>query len=91
VCPPLSGTEMSSIVETGGGRYIGFLKEVPGKMEPIVLFISPQTRTTLGIPISPLTVEPYANNWPSRMPSSAKQVRSDKCNQRRHSRTHLGQ
>jgi hypothetical protein len=57
VCPPLSETEMSSIVERGGGRYIGFLKKVPGKMEPIVLYISPQTRTTLGIPISRLTVE----------------------------------
>jgi len=53
----LSEVEMSSIVEAGGGRYVGVLKEIPEKMESIVLFISPQTRTTLGIPISRLTVE----------------------------------
>lgn len=57
MCPPLSETEMSPIFGTGGGRYIGFLREVPGKMEPIVLFISPQARTTLGIPITRLAVE----------------------------------
>jgi hypothetical protein len=33
------------------------LSEIPEKMESIVLFISPQTRTTLGIPISRLTVD----------------------------------
>ena len=53
----LSEVEMSSIVEAGGGRYVGVLKEIPEKMESIALFISPQTRTTLGIPISRLTVE----------------------------------
>jgi hypothetical protein len=49
--------EMSSIVEAGGGKYVGVLKEIPGRMESIVLFISPQTRSTLGIRISRLTVE----------------------------------
>ena len=46
-----------SIVEAGGGRHVGILKEIPGRMESIVLFNSPRTRTTLGLPISRLTVE----------------------------------
>jgi hypothetical protein len=53
----LSEAEMSSIVEAGGGKYVGVLSEIPDKMESIILFISPQTRTTLGIPVSRLTVE----------------------------------
>jgi hypothetical protein len=53
----LSEAEMSSIVEAGGGKYVGVLSEIPEKMESIILFISPQTRTTLGIPVSRLTVE----------------------------------
>jgi hypothetical protein len=53
----LNEAEMSSIVEAGGGKYVGVLNEIPEKMESIVLFISPQTRTTLGIAISRLTVE----------------------------------
>jgi hypothetical protein len=53
----LNEAEMSSIVEAGGGKYVGVLKEIPGRMESIVLFISPQTRSTLGIPMSRLTVE----------------------------------
>jgi len=53
----LNETEISSVVAAGGGRYVGVLKEIPGKMEPIILFISPQTRTTLALPISHLTVE----------------------------------
>ena len=53
----LSDAEISSIVEAGGGRYVGVLNEIPDKMESIILFISPQTRTTLGIPMSRLTVD----------------------------------
>jgi hypothetical protein len=53
----LNEAEMSSIVEAGGGKYVGVLNEIPEKMESVILFISPQTRTTLGIPISRLTVE----------------------------------
>jgi hypothetical protein len=53
----LSDAEISSIVEAGGGRYVGVLNEIPEKMESIILFISPQTRTTLGIPMSRLTVD----------------------------------
>jgi hypothetical protein len=53
----LGETEISSIVAAGGGRYVGVLKEIPDKMESVVLFISPRTRTTLGLPISRLTVE----------------------------------
>jgi hypothetical protein len=57
MCMSLNEAEMSSIVEAGGGKYVGVLKEIPGRTESIVLFISPQTRSTLGIPMSRLTVE----------------------------------
>jgi hypothetical protein len=53
----LSETEVSSIVEAGGGKYVGILREIREKMEPVVLFISPETKTTLGVPLSRLTVE----------------------------------
>src|ERR1700722_797767 len=53
----LNEAEISAIVEAGGGKYIGVLKEVPEKTEMIVLFISRETKSTLGIPISRLTVE----------------------------------
>ena len=55
--PLLNEAEMSSIVEAGGGKYVGIMNEIPGKMESIVLFISPQTKTTLGLPSSRLTAE----------------------------------
>jgi hypothetical protein len=57
VAVSLSEAEMSSIVESGGGRYVGILMAIPGKMESIILFISPKTRTTLSVPISCSTVE----------------------------------
>jgi hypothetical protein len=53
----LSEAEASSIVEAGGGRFVGFFDGIPERMESIVLFISPQTKTTLSIPISRLTPE----------------------------------
>ncbi len=53
----LSETEISSIVAAGGGKYVGVWRQIPDKMEPVVLFISPRTRTTLAISISRLTVE----------------------------------
>jgi len=53
----LSEAEMFSIVEAGGRSYVGVLSEIPEKMESIVLFNSPQTRTTLGVPMSRLTLE----------------------------------
>jgi hypothetical protein len=53
----LSDTEMRRIVEAGGGRYVGIMSEIPGKAEPIVLFISPQTKSTLSLPCSRLTAE----------------------------------
>ena len=53
----LGETEFSSIVAAGGGKYVGVLKEIPNKMESIVLFNSPRTRTTLGIRISSLTAD----------------------------------
>lgn len=55
--PDLDEMEFASIVAAGGGKYVGALKEIPNKMESVVLFNSPRTRTTLGIPISRLTVE----------------------------------
>jgi hypothetical protein len=55
--PRLGEPAFSSIVEAGGGSYVGVLKEIPHKMESLVLFNSPRTRTTLAIPISHLTVE----------------------------------
>ncbi len=54
---PPSEAEISLIVEAGGGKYVGVLMAIPYKMESIVLFMSPQTRTTLGIAISKLTTE----------------------------------
>jgi hypothetical protein len=53
----LSEAEMCSIVESGGGRYVGVMNEIPGKVESIVLFTSPQTRSTLALPSSRLTAE----------------------------------
>jgi hypothetical protein len=55
--PRLNEAEISAIVEAGGGKYAGVLKEIPQKTEMIVLFISRETKSTLGIPISRLTVE----------------------------------
>jgi hypothetical protein len=53
----LSEAAISSIVNAGGGRYVGVLNAIPEKTESIIVFVSPQTRTTLGIPISRLTAE----------------------------------
>jgi hypothetical protein len=44
----LSEAEMSSIVEVGGGRYVGVLSEIPQKMESIILFMSPQKKNHIG-------------------------------------------
>lgn len=54
---PPSEAEISLIVEAGGGKYVGVLLAIPRRMESIILFISPQTKTTLAIPMSHLTVE----------------------------------
>ncbi|MGA7622693.1 MAG: hypothetical protein WB630_08415 [Candidatus Acidiferrales bacterium] len=53
----LNEAEISSIVASGGGKYVGILKEIPERMESIVLFISLQTKTKLGVPLSRLTAE----------------------------------
>jgi hypothetical protein len=42
MCLSLNEAERSSIVEAGGGKYVVVLKEIPGRMESIVLFVSPQ-------------------------------------------------
>jgi hypothetical protein len=52
-----SEAEMSWIVQAGGGRYVGVMNEIPGKVGRIVLFTSPQTRSTLALPSSRLSVE----------------------------------
>jgi hypothetical protein len=57
MCVRLNEVEVSLIVQAGGGKYVGILKEIPGRLESIVLYISPQTKTTLGLPVSQLTVE----------------------------------
>jgi hypothetical protein len=57
VALPPSEAQISSIVEAGGGKYVGVLLAIPQRMESVILFISPQTKTTLGIPMSCLTVE----------------------------------
>ena len=54
---PPSEAEISSIVEAGGGKYVGVLLAIPQKMESVILFVSPQTGTTLGIPMSRLNVD----------------------------------
>jgi hypothetical protein len=53
----LSEKEIALMVAAGGGKYVGLLERIPGRIETVVLFASPQTRTTLGLPISRLTVE----------------------------------
>jgi hypothetical protein len=53
----LRETEIRLIVENAGGRYVGVLRDTLERTEMIVLFVSPQTRTTLSIPFSCLTVE----------------------------------
>jgi hypothetical protein len=55
--PDLGEPAFSSIVAAGGGSYVGVLQEIPDKMESLVLFNSPWTKTTLAIPISHLTAE----------------------------------
>jgi hypothetical protein len=51
----LSEAEMCSIVEAGGGKYVGVMNEIPGIVESVVLFTSPRTRSTLALPSSQLT------------------------------------
>ena len=54
---PPSEAEISLIVEAGGGKYVGVLMGIPQKMESVILFASPRTGTTLGIPMSRLNVD----------------------------------
>lgn len=53
----LGEQEIALIVTAGGGRYVGLLERIPGRMDRVVLFASPQTKTTLGLPMSRLSVE----------------------------------
>jgi hypothetical protein len=76
--PPWSENELCSIVEAGGGKYVGVWKGIPGKIESGVLFISPQTRTTLGIPISRLTVEAVRRQLAKSNAAFNKNGRNDK-------------
>src|ERR1700747_421263 len=49
--------EIALIVTAGGGRYVGWWQEIPGRMETVILFASPQTETTLGLCMSRFNVE----------------------------------
>ena len=53
----LTECQIALIVATGGGRYVGLLEKIPGKIETVVLFRSPQTGTTLGLCVSRLNTE----------------------------------
>lgn len=55
--PDLPEHEIALIVTAGGGRYVGLLQNIPGRMEVVVLFASPQTTTTLGLRMSRFSVE----------------------------------
>ena len=60
----LGEMELACILEAGGGRYVRILTEIPNKMESLILFNSPRTRTTLGIPLSRLTMEAVREHLP---------------------------
>jgi hypothetical protein len=53
----LTEYEIALIVIAGGGRYVGLFHNIPGKMETVVLFASPQTKTTLGLRMSRFNAE----------------------------------
>ena len=55
--PDLTEQEIALIVTAGGGRYVGLLQNIPGRMETVILFASPQTETTLGLCMSRFNVE----------------------------------
>jgi hypothetical protein len=74
----LGDTEISSIVSAGGGKYVGVLKEIPNKMESVVLFNSPRTRTTLGIRISSLTVDAVRKHLAESDAALQRQTQNDK-------------
>lgn len=48
------------IVRRGGGIYVGIDNLIPGEREPHAHFSSPQTGTTLCLPLSKLTPENVA-------------------------------
>lgn len=48
--------EIALIVAAGGGRYVGLLQNIPGRLEIVVLFVSPQTKTTLGLRMSRFSI-----------------------------------
>jgi len=54
--PDLTEQEIALIVTTGGGRYVGLSQNIPGRMETVILFASPQTETTLGLRMSRFNV-----------------------------------
>ena len=55
--PDLTEQEIALIVTAGGGRYVGLLQSIPGRMETVILFASVQTQTTLGLYMSRFNVE----------------------------------
>jgi hypothetical protein len=77
MCVSLNEVEVSLIVQAGGGKYVGILKEIPGRLESIVLYISPQTKTTLGLPVSQLTVEAVREQLAESNAAFTNQVRDE--------------
>lgn len=53
----LTEQQIACVVVAGGGRYVGLLEKIPGKMETVILFNSPKTGTTLGLRVSRFNVE----------------------------------
>lgn len=53
----LTEQQIACVVAAGGGRYVGLLEKIPGKMETVILFNSPKTGTTLGLRVSRFNVE----------------------------------
>ena len=55
----LSSVEICAkvMVELAGGIFLGLLPAIPRRSEPLILFKSPQTKTTLGILLSELNAE----------------------------------
>lgn len=51
---------ISEIVRRSGGIYVGIEDLLPGQREPLVLFTSPQTYSTLALPLSQVTLENVA-------------------------------
>jgi hypothetical protein len=75
--PDLTEQEIALIVTAGGGRYVGLLQNIPGRLETVILFASPQTETTLGLRMSRFNVAGSENALPNPMSCSRKRLQDD--------------